>query len=259
MTELDILRETFDEHISTIRVNDEYAYFTNLSDIHYGLNEKEYFLQSLEKLMKIPNLYISIGGDAGNGGTRISKSDPMEEYSSGEKQVYELAEILKPYADRIVSIHEGNHWAGRLKHEVYFTPEKMLATLIGKPDAYKGEQSLIYFNVGKACYVHFAQHSSPKRYQHFAYLNADVVWREHHHQKEYKESLILEHNKFTKKPIVKNVFEIWNGTFQVAPTYAKEKGYKLSPLGFYVVKMGKDKRDLKIMDNGLLYEFEKLK
>ena len=73
--------------------------------------------------MSIPNLYVGIGGDAGNGATKLGKSDVTEEWSIGDKQVYELAEILKPYADRVLYIIEGNHWAGRRKHDVYFTPE----------------------------------------------------------------------------------------------------------------------------------------
>ena len=149
--------------IATFRTDEEVAYFTNLSDIHWGLCNRELFIETFNYLMSIPNMYVGIGGDAGNGATKLSKSDVTEEWSIGDKQVYELAEIMKPYADRILYIIDGNHWAGRRKHDSYFTPELMLATLIGKPEIYMAEFCFLYFNVGSNCYIHFVllalQHS----------------------------------------------------------------------------------------------------
>ena len=133
------IQEELKDHIVKFRVDSEVAYFVNLGDIHWGLCNRELFEKTFKFLMSIPNLYVGIGGDAGNGATKLGKSDVTEEWSVGDKQVYDLAEILKPYADRILYIIEGNHWAGRRKHEVYFTLEKMLATLIGKPEIYKEE------------------------------------------------------------------------------------------------------------------------
>ena len=157
-----------------------------------------------------------------------------------------MAEILKPYADRILYIIEGNHWAGRRKHEVYFTPEKMLATLIGKPEIYKEEFCFLYVNVGKNCFVHFVQHMSPKRDGVWDWINADVTWREHHHQRYSKERVVIEHNKFEKIPVPKICYEVWGGTFQVYPSYAKEHGYRVGVPGCYVCEMRKSnkKKDL---------------
>lgn len=240
------IQEDLKKHIVTFRTGADVAYFVNLGDIHWGLCNRELFEKTFNYLMTIPNLYVGIGGDAGNGATKLGKSDVTEEWSVGDKQVYDLAEILKPHADRILYIIEGNHWAGRRKHDVYFTPEKMLATLIGKPEIYKEEFCFLYFNVGKNCFVHFVQHQSPKRDGVWDWINADVTWREHHHQRYIKEKVIIEHNKFEKMPVPKTVYEVWSGTFQIYPSYAKEHGYRVGVPGCYICEMHKkrNKKDL---------------
>ncbi len=244
-----ILNNELKQHIATFRTNQEVAYFVNLGDIHWGLCHKELFEKTFEYLMSVPNLYVGIGGDFANGATKLSKSDVTEEWSVGDNQIYEMAEILKPYADRILYIIEGNHMAGRRKHEVYFTPEKMLATLIGKPELYKGEMCFLYFNVGKNCYVHFVQHQSPKREGVWDWVNADVTWREHHHLKYYKERVVIEHNKFEKFPVPRVCYEVWCGTFQGWATYAKERGYRLGTLGCYICEMHSGKRKMFLWDD----------
>lgn len=248
----DILYDELKEHIVKFRTNDDVAYFTNICDIHWGLCNKELFLETFNYLMSIPNMYVGIGGDVANGATRISKSDPMEEWSSGDKQIYEIAEVLKPYADRILYIIEGNHSAGRLKHEVYFTPEQMLATLIGKPEIYKREMCFLYFNVGKNCYIHFTQHSSPKREDVWGWVNADVTWREHVHLHYVKDKVVIEHNKFTKQPRPKICYEIYGGTFQIYPAYAKEKGYRMGSVGCFVTEMHNKDRKLYVWSDDQL-------
>lgn len=238
----DYIYADLEKHIVRFRTDVDTAYFVNLGDIHWGLCNRELFEKTFNYLMSIPNLYVGIGGDAGNGATRVSKSDPQEEWSTGDNQVYELAEILKPYADRILYIIEGNHWAGRLKHDVYFTPEKMLATLIGRPELFKEEFCFLYFNVGKNCFVHFVQHFSPKRDGVWDWVNADITWREHHHQRYKKEKVIIEHNKIEKIPRPRIVYEVWSGTFQVYPGYAKYHGMRVGVPGCYIAQMNNGDR-----------------
>lgn len=234
------IQEELKNNIAVFRTDADVAYFVNLCDIHYGYCNKELFERTFKWLMSIPNLYIGIGGDVGNGATKLGKSDVAEEWCVGDEQIYEMAEILKPYADRVLFIIEGNHLAGRRKHDSYFTPEKMLATLIGRPEIYREEMCFLYFNVGKNCYVHFAQHVSPKREGVWDWVNADVTWREHHHQRYKKERVVIEHNKFEKIPTVKISYEVWGGTFQVYPSYAKEHGYRVGIPGCYVCEMHND-------------------
>lgn len=254
------IQDELKEHIARFRTDEDVAYFVNLGDIHWGLCHKELFEKTFKFLMSVPNLYVGIGGDAGNGATKLGKSDVTEEWSIGDKQIYDLAEILKPYADRVLYIIEGNHLAGRRKHDVYFTPEKMLATLIGRPEIYKAEFCFLYFNVGKNCFVHFVQHLSPKRDGVWDWINADVTWREHHHQRYLKEKVVIEHNKFEKIPVPRICYEVWSGTFQVYPNYAKEHGLKVGVPGCYICEMRRNskKKDLFLWtDDEFEHMFEK--
>lgn len=230
----DIIFEDLRKHIVTFRTDEEVAYFTNLSDIHWGLCNRELFIETFNYLMSIPNMYVGIGGDAGNGATKLSKSDVTEEWSIGDRQVYELAEIMKPYADRILYIIDGNHWAGRRKHDSYFTPELMLATLIGKPEIYMAEFCFLYFNVGSNCYIHFVQHQAPKRDGVWDWINATVIWREHHHQRYKKERVVIEHNKFTKEPRPEITYEVWGELSKYIHHMLKQKDIEL---GFLAVML----------------------
>lgn len=236
------LADELKSHVVTFRTDVDKAYFVNLADIHYGYCDKEMFVSTFEYLMSIPNLYVGIGGDSTNNATRTSKSNPNEEWLTGDKQIYELAEILKPYADRILYIIAGNHGAGRMQDTVFYTPELLLATMIGKPEIYKGEFVFLYFNVGDNCFTHFAQHTSPKRDDHWDFINADFTYREHHHQNYVKKHVVVEHNKFAKVPVPKVCYTIWCGTFQVMPSYGKRLGYKFGVPGCYVVEMRKDRK-----------------
>lgn len=57
----DIVFEDLRKHIVTFRTDEEVAYFTNLSDIHWGLCNRELFIETFNYLMSIPNMYVGIG------------------------------------------------------------------------------------------------------------------------------------------------------------------------------------------------------
>lgn len=244
ITKESLFEDVYSDSVAEIRVESPSAYFVNLADLHYGLNHRKYFTQYLDFMYKIPNLYIGIGGDAGNGVTRTSKGSPLEEWESGSKQLYALAEDLKPWveSDRLAYIIKGNHLAGRMEHDTYHTPEELLAWILGKPELYKGSQAILYFNVNKNCYVHYTQHKSSKKEDHFAWVNADITWREHHHLNGYKQKMVMEHNKYAKKPIIKEVLEVNSGHWQVLPEYMKEFGIRPTFPGCWIIEMGGEKR-----------------
>lgn len=258
-TQDNLLTKEFHKSVATVRVDSPNAYFVNLADLHYGLNHRGLVRQWLDFLFGIPNLYIGLGGDAGNGVTRASKGNPLEEWASGSKQIYALAEDLKPWvsSDRLKYIIKGNHWAGRLEDDTFHTPEELLAWILGKPELYKGSQAIVYFNVNKNCYVHFAQHKSPKKKDHFAWVNADVTWREHHHQKGYDEYFVMEHNKYAKHPIIKPVYEVNSGHWQILPKYTADAGLRPSPGGCLITEMSGEKRNIHVWTNDQLYHMVK--
>jgi hypothetical protein len=248
----------YEKSACEIRVNAPNAYFVNLADIHQGLNHRKYFQQWLSFLFSIPNLHIGLGGDAGNGITRSSKGNPLEEWASGSKQLYALAEDLKPWveADRLRYIIKGNHLAGRMEDETFHCPEELLAWILGKPELYKGSQAIMYFNVNSNCYVSFAQHKASKKKDTFAWVNADITWREHTHDAPgFEERLIMDHNKFAKRPVIKKIYEINSGHWLIAPTYAMDKGYRPTPPGCIIAELGGgDDRSIKLWTNEQLYQ-----
>lgn len=257
-----LFQEEYAKSCVSQRVSAPSAYFVNIADLHYGLNHRKYFLQWLEFLMSIPNLYFGLGGDAGNGVTRGSKGNPLEEWASGSQQLYALAEDLKPIVkeNRLLYIIKGNHWAGRLQDETFTIPEELLAWLLGKPELYKGSQAITYFNVNKNCYVNFTQHKSPKstkKASTFHWVNADISWREHYHENSWESKVVMEHNKYTKKPIIKEVYEINSGHWQVLPTYCADIGMRPVLPGCWIAEMSGEKRNINIWSNNQLYEMVK--
>lgn len=250
-----IFEEDLSRNVAVQRVNAPVAYHVNLADLHYGLNDRGLFRENLDFLLSIPNLYFGIGGDCGNGASKISKGNPLEEWASGDKQLYAIAEDLKPAVDanRLLYIIEGNHLAGRYKDTTFHTPEELLAYILGKPSLFKGEQCFLYFNVNKNLYVHYIHHYNTKQPDYFQWINADVTWREHIHQNAVTRKITLDHNKYTKKPIVKVNLDVQSGHWQILPSYIKIKGIRPTPPGCYIVEMGGLERKLFAWDNEQFY------
>ncbi len=82
-----------------------------VSDVHLGAsehlwNEWESFCQYV---LSNPNVYITLGGDLINNGTRSSVTNVFEETIRPRDQKRMMAEMLKPIRDRILCAVSGNH------------------------------------------------------------------------------------------------------------------------------------------------------
>ena len=185
-----------------------------------------------------PNVKVWLGGDSTNTVTRGSKGVPVEEWASGDHQVYALCEDIAPLVNsgQLIGISSGNH-PNRVYNESFITLEMMIACLLGNKELYKGDQGIVYFNVNKNLYTHYIMHKAMRKEFAYDYFNADVTWMEHYHKPSAKSKVIVEHNKYNKKPIVKECWDIYNGSFQTYPKYAKQAGFRPCLPGFFITEM----------------------
>lgn len=245
-----LIEEALERHIKAIRVNADVAWLAVLSDIHQGANNRDYFKWMVDVIMQIPNCYVVVGGDSTNSVTRNSKGNIRDEWAHGDEQILTLADDIKPLidADRVIGIMGSGNHAARVVDEAFISPEMLLACMVGRRDLFLGEIALLYFNARKNCYVHGIVHQGAKRADYFDYMRCDVLWREHFHLNKVEPKLVIDHNRFTKKPVVRTTYEIWNGSYQGYPDYAKFKGYRPQALGSYIVEMSgvKEGRDIKV-------------
>lgn len=80
-------------------------------DVHLGspgCMEQE-FISFIETVKNTPNLYLILGGDLIDNGTRSSVTNPFRATMPPSQQKKEMANILRPVADRILCILPGNH------------------------------------------------------------------------------------------------------------------------------------------------------
>ena len=178
----------------------------------------------------------------------------MEEYASGTEQVKLAVELLKPIKDKILAIvGSGNH-ERRSQVDSYITLTEMVATLLGIPEKYTYEFAIGYINCKDICYVYVDLHKHFKAKNYYDYFNADVVVTEHTHLLNYEEKVVISHNKYTKKPSFKTVYQIENGSALAFPSYSKLGGMRPLPIGSYVIEFSGKKRDIKIWKDSDLYD-----
>lgn len=84
-----------------------------VADVHLGSPEcmEQEFIQFINTVKDTPNVYLILGGDLIDNGTRNSVSNPFRATMPPSQQKREMAEILQPVADRILCFIPGNHEA----------------------------------------------------------------------------------------------------------------------------------------------------
>lgn len=233
------LNDSYEKHIMQVRVDGNKAALAVLSDVHEGLNNRRQLQEAVDMLLHLgPNCKVILGGDSTNTTTRNSKGNVLEEWASGDEQVYAIVDDLKPLYEsgQLIGITAGNHGA-RAYNDAFINVEMMIASLLGDRSLYKGEFGVVYFNVNKNCYVHHILHKHKKAKNHYDYFNADVTWYEHFHEPYAVPKLVIEHNKYVKKPVAKEIWELHQGSFQVYPDYCKASGIRPTIGGFYIAEM----------------------
>ena len=82
-----------------------------ISDVHLGSPEcmEQEFIKFIETVKETPNVYLILGGDLIDNGTRSSVTNPFRATMSPSVQKREMANILMPVRDRILCMMPGNH------------------------------------------------------------------------------------------------------------------------------------------------------
>lgn len=246
-----LIKNTF-----SLRVDADRAFIVTLSDLHVGLGDKDYIESIINFILSIPNMYVILGGDAVNNTTKLSKGDVLEEYATGQEQINILVNYMKPLVEhkRLIAIcGNGNH-EKRSYENCYISIPEIVATLLGVPNLYIGDLAIGYINVNNLCYVYGVIHKHKKAQNYYDHMNMDILIMEHTHELNYKEKLILEHNKIAKKTTIKTVYEINNGSALIIPSYAKFNGYRILPIGCYITELSGKKRDIIIWKDSDLYK-----
>lgn len=82
-----------------------------ISDVHLGSPEcrEEEFRQFIASVAETPNVYLTLGGDLIDNGTRSSVTNPFRATIPPHLQKREMSNILAPVRDRILCLVPGNH------------------------------------------------------------------------------------------------------------------------------------------------------
>lgn len=82
-----------------------------ISDVHLGSPEcmEQEFISFINRVAQTPNVYLILGGDLIDNGTRSSVTNPFRATMPPSQQKKEMANILSPVKDRILCFVPGNH------------------------------------------------------------------------------------------------------------------------------------------------------
>lgn len=244
------------QHLFTFRANTDKIFIVVLSDIHEGLNDRTYFKSILEFILSIPNCYVIIGGDSINSTTKSSKGNLVEEWCSGDKQIYELIDDLKPLVEnnRIIAIGENGNHNDRIYNETYISVNKMISILLNIPDKYTGNMCIGMINVNKCCYTISVVHRNRKTQNYYEYQRVDILIKEHWHELRYETKTVFDFNKTAKTVSLIPIYEIYNGSFLNLPDYAMKAGYRPQFMGTHFIELSGIEKNINIWEDSKLFQ-----
>lgn len=121
-----------------------------ISDVHLGSPEcmEQKFISFIDTVAKTPNVYLILGGDLIDNGTRSSVSDIFKATMSPSQQKKEMANILTPVKDRILCFVPGNH-ERRSGKDVDDDPVYDIAAKLDLEDLYRENIAFIKIQMGE--------------------------------------------------------------------------------------------------------------
>lgn len=120
-------------------------------DVHLGSQEcmEQEFIKFINSVKDTPNVYLILGGDLIDNGTRNSVTNVFKATMSPSQQKKEMANILKPVADRILCFVPGNH-ERRSGKEVDDDPVYDIAAKLDLETIYRENIAFVKIQMGKS-------------------------------------------------------------------------------------------------------------
>lgn len=231
-----LAEDTLNANSVEVKILDKVAYFSDISDMHIGnmLSNKKKLKETIGKIKEIPNFYVMIGGDSTDNSSTQSASSVFDEYCHGTQQVQECVDLLSPIKDRILCMRTGNHGYMRAMKYNRLVPEEIIAQFIGVP-CLQG-CATAFMGVGEYLYIISSWHNS-KKPDKMEWLHSDVTFYEHLHKNDIQRQLVMEPNKYIRKWVSREHYDIQSGSFLGYGGYATEKGYRPVPQGCPVIRL----------------------
>lgn len=213
---MDIIQHHLSKDFNTIEIYP-------LSDLHLGdkLCDIESFKTFITFILKEPNRFIIYNGDNVNNAIKPFPSDCFEETMSPSDQVDLLKSLLKPVANRILLLVEGNHEARTTKTSG-LSIVKNIAEYLNISNLYRQYEGFLKVSFGKkdnnrcqvyTIYVNHNGASRAKMEQVAIGTSADIYVFGHIHQKEafklLKRTPDLHNNNIIEQSILFVVSSHW--------------------------------------------------
>ena len=126
-----------------------------IADVHLGSPEcmEQEFIQFIDSIKSKPNVYLILGGDLLDNGTKSGLTNPFRAVYPPSIQKKMMAEILKPCAERILCMVCGNH-ERRSGKDADDDPCYDIAAILGIENRYRENIAFLNIQMGK-------QHNDP--------------------------------------------------------------------------------------------------
>lgn len=252
----EILNNELSKNVFQLRLDTKQAFIVTLSDLHIGAGDRQYIKDIIDFILSVPNMYVILGGDMVNNTTKNSKGCVLEEYATGQEQLKLLVEYMKPLVEqnKIIAVFGGGNHEERSYNDCFISIPELVATMLEIPNKYIPDMAIGYITLKEVCYVYGIIHKHRRAKNYYEHLNCDILVMEHTHELNCTEKLVLSHNKFTKSPSFKVIYELDNGSALALPSYAKRAGYRPLPIGCYIAELSGKKRDITIWKDTDLFK-----
>lgn len=121
-----------------------------ISDVHLGSREcmEQEFISFIKTVKETPNMFLTLGGDLIDNGTRSSVTNPFQATMPPSQQKKEMANILSVVRDRILCFTTGNH-ERRSTKDADDDPTYDIAAKLDLEHLYRENVAFIKLQLGK--------------------------------------------------------------------------------------------------------------